>query len=80
MYFAEITDTKTGETRQRKIPFEWGEGSEYWWSAGNMSCDCNRSHEFRSDGGFGPCGEGRYRVRCVDAGGRLLYEDDREAS
>lgn len=82
-YIAHITDTTTGETRAVRMDFEFAEGSDYWWREGNASCDCNRGCWFQEDVSdedyVGPsCGDGRYRVRCVDDAGTVLYEDDED--
>lgn len=43
----------TAAKQWRLIPqgMDWGEGSEYWWTEGNMSCDCNRGLEWDRGGG-----------------------------
>jgi hypothetical protein len=76
-YIAHITDTTTGETRAVRMDYPFGDGSYYWWREGNASCDCNRGAWFYGRGGLErhPCGDGRYRVRCVDDAGNVLYED-----
>jgi hypothetical protein len=84
-YTVAITDTTTGETRERTYDDlgEWDEGSEYWWTDGNFGCDCNRKLEFgRADGidyDDGPCNPypepNRYRIK-VMVGGKVVYEDD----
>lgn len=51
-YYCDIEDTKTGETRRREA--EWPHdphGLEFYWTDGNMGCDCNRSMEFARAGG-----------------------------
>ena len=73
-YIVYTTDTTTGETRSLRTDFEFHEGSDYFWREGNGSCDCNRGAWF--DGRKRPCGEGRFRVRCLDDAGNVLYEDE----
>ncbi|MHC4370403.1 MAG: hypothetical protein ACYSW8_22560, partial [Planctomycetota bacterium] len=44
------------------------EGSDFWWTDGNMGCDCNRHLEFERAGGEDPdlddavCGSDLYSV------------------
>jgi len=64
-YKVVIRDNKTGEVRICHQDLEWLENSDFWWTEGNMACDCNRHLEFvRAKGepeeeGF-PCGDTRY--------------------
>ena len=79
-YIAHITDTMTGETRAVRMHHGFAESSDYWWREGNASCDCNRGLWFQEDVDDDhfvepSCGDGRYRVRCVDDNGTVLYED-----
>jgi hypothetical protein len=83
MKFWQTTTSHTSPTPRRARPravrmdVPFGDGSDYWWSEGNASCDCNRGLWFQGGGAVlsRPCGEGRYRVRCVDDAGNVLYED-----
>jgi hypothetical protein len=77
-YIVHITDTTTGETRMVRMTGPFGLHEDLWWHEGNASCDCNRGAWFHGSRGFGahPCGDGRYRVRCVDDAGTVLYEDE----
>jgi hypothetical protein len=82
-YIVHITDTTTGETRAVRMNLPFYEGSVYWWSEGNASCDCNRgiffsNYEIALDDAV--CGEGRYRVRCVNDNGTVLYEDEEDSA
>ena len=60
-----ITKIATGETRVLKRPEAWDpEHSDYMWSEGNYSCDCNRSIFFEEAGNVAyddvdeaPCGD-----------------------
>lgn len=46
-YKALIKKLETGEERLIPIDLDWsGESSEYWWTDGNMGCDCNRERVF----------------------------------
>ena len=86
-YTAEITDTQTGETRERTYTDlgEWDDGAEYWWSDGNFGCDCNRRLEFGRAGGIEfddwPCNEygtpNRYIVR-IKVKGAVVYDEGKE--
>lgn len=49
---------------------KWEDGSEYWWTDGNMGCDCNRHLEFNRALGKEPdediaCGSKNYLVTKV---------------
>lgn len=77
-YKVAIRDNATGEVRIGAYDFEWfkedGGTDDFWWTEGNMSCDCNRHLEFLRAGGPGPaddphwnnvehaCGDGAYSV------------------
>ena len=62
-----IRENSTGEVRFCPRKVDWEESSLYWWSSGNMSCDCNRHlvfHEY-SDECYKddiPCGDELYTV------------------
>lgn len=63
-YTVRIRHNGTQEVRSRHYDFEW---NEYWWTEGNMSCDCNLQMEFARAGGEKvdmdegiPCSEGRF--------------------
>ena len=81
-YTVHMTDTKTGESRTVKahdlwiFPDKYGSRSLYWYEEGNMACDCNRRGLFLDDDGEGPCGDGRYTVRCVSEDGEVLYTEE----
>jgi hypothetical protein len=81
-YIVHITDTTTGETRVVRMNGPFGYSEDLWWQEGNASCDCNRAAWFHGKGGLGkhPCGDGRYRVRCVDDAGTVLYEDEEDSA
>jgi len=46
-YIVGIRKNETGEVRFCPLQVEWNESSEFWWSTGNMGCDCNRELYFR---------------------------------
>lgn len=82
-YKAHIRNNATGEVRTKDYDFEWDEGSFYWWSAGNFSCDCNREWEFQRAGNEPesedpPCGETMYRVPKIELQDGTIVEIDRE--
>ena len=52
-YIVTMKDVTTGEVV--KCPMRdwvWEEASEFLWSEGNWSCDCNRLYEFREAKGL----------------------------
>lgn len=51
-YKVAIRKNSTGEIRLYDLgDIPWGESSEFWWTEGNMSCDCNRQWDFERAGG-----------------------------
>lgn len=86
-YQVQIRKNATGEVRIADFDLPWNEGSWYWWTEGNMACDCNRENEFLRAGGdpdredeydqlgneISPCGDTRYSViRIYAEDGTLL--------
>lgn len=68
----EIIHNATGEVRTETRPEVWGDGSYYWWTEGNASCDCNRTliwerlgHEEDTDYDDLRCGDGTFTIRVV---------------
>jgi hypothetical protein len=66
-----IINNETKEERLTKYnSLEWNIGSEFWWTEGNMSCDCNRMIQFKIAGNedvteedkMGDCSEGKFSV------------------
>jgi len=85
MYTVRFKDTVTGEEAEKVYEYEWEDGSDYWWSEGNFSCDCNRYLEFLRAKGQDPAldeavcnsGDNRYEVvsiTCPD--GQVVYRDN----
>ena len=90
-YSVLIRNNETGEERLyplcKEVP--WGDGSYYWWTEGNMSCDCNRHMSFLRAGGPGPvddphwndvdrdCGDGAYSVpyAVLEDGTRIALDE-----
>lgn len=52
-----LVDMKTGKTVE--VTEQCLESSEYYWTEGNMSCDCNRSRMFDIEN-F-PCSEKEFK-------------------
>jgi len=74
-YRVAIRKNETGEVRLRNYDYDWFkyESSDlFWWTEGNMSCDCNRYLEFERAAGvepdscYAPCGETAYSVLYVE--------------
>lgn len=91
MYNVTIICNATGEQRVAKQDLEWHEASEFWWTEGNMRCDCNRHLEWLNAGGPEPagdkfhdneeheCGEGAYAIPYIDLpdGRRVIIDKPR---
>ena len=85
MYKVAIRKNETGEIRLCKQNLEWGEHSDYWWTEGNMGCDCNRFLEFERSGGEDPewdaaeCSEGKYSALYAELpdGKKISLDNDR---
>ncbi len=64
----------------REFDPEPDSGSEFCWTEGNFSCDCNRGAFFADAGGDAdrdcPCGDERFHVaRAYCADGRVIKID-----
>jgi len=65
-YNVALRNNATGEIRLIAHPSPWGKDSDYLWTEGNYSCDCNRHLLFERDKGFEPdaadvkCGDVKY--------------------
>ena len=77
-----IRHNPTGEVRIAKDHTGWyrnDEFSEFIWSEGNYSCDCNRCLFFKrvkdEDESDCECGDNEYSVRIYDEKGKLIYTD-----
>ena len=85
MYYVTIRDRKTCDVSRTAINLPWDESSEFWWSEGNFSCDCNRGDVFHDGMGIKrrdyPCvnvefPNGRFEVVSVELeGGSVVYGD-----
>ncbi len=45
-YLAVIRRAADGVERACPLPYSWSEGSWFYWTEGNNSCDCNRQLAF----------------------------------
>lgn len=82
-YLVTIRRVADGAEVVRAFDYEWE--SDFWWSDGNMGCDCNREREFLAGLGWDQeairrhapeCGSSRFVVSITDLGGSLLYADE----
>jgi len=60
---------------------DWEESSEFSWSEGNMSCDCNRELLFERALGNEPddsrCSDSRYMIVSIKLpNGEIVYTED----
>lgn len=81
-YLILIRNNATGEERWRSCEFPWDDASEFWWTEGNMGCDCNLFAEFARAAGeepegddWGRCGDVRYTPIRADVDGRIVPLD-----
>jgi hypothetical protein len=75
-YKVAIQKIETGEIRMRDVEFPWDEASDYWWTEGNMGCDCNLELEWRRAGGVGPADDPNHNTaerECGNVVYRTLY-------
>jgi hypothetical protein len=81
-YAVHIRNNATGEVREYRDNLDWHGSSLYWWSEGNMSCDCNRHNIFREAGGESAtdenCSDGRYTVVRITLDDGTVYENEAE--
>lgn len=65
----------------REVWKDWQWTSDWWWSVGNASCDCNRGAWFTTAQGNAlgegiACGDGDYEVRLTDnETDEVLYDE-----
>ena len=78
-YTVYFTRTKDGKQSSHHYDYSWESG--FWWSEGNMSCDCNRYLEFERGLGTDPdyegakCSEGKYKIRVILDNGIEVYNE-----
>jgi len=75
-----LTDRTTGETRHVETTPEWeSDATDFLWTDGNQSCDCNRGQSFAMAAGEKdpniPCGDGRFFLRVEKDDGEVVYND-----
>ncbi len=75
MYKVAIRENATGEIRLCEQDLEWQDHSDFWWTEGNMACDCNRSVEFAEAGGEGEEIESAVDIPCTDGLYTALYAE-----
>lgn len=87
-YVVTMKDVLSGEVVKCVMKdWTWEEGSEYLWSEGNWSCDCNRLYEFREAKGLdripeddrSPYCKGQKQFQILGihlADGTLVYEEE----
>ena len=77
-----MRDNNTNEVRVLHKKLEWFErGSDFMWSDGNFSCDCNRALFFYDHDIDIECGESRFAVLGIRIDdGTFVYSDDESRS
>ena len=66
-YTVTMLDTETNEERSRDFVgenYQWPR-DEFWWTEGNMGCDCNRADFLDVDDGHHPCNVGLNRFLLI---------------
>lgn len=84
MYVITIRNNKTNQIRSINVELDWDENSEFLWTEGNYSCDCNRHLFFIREVENNPtnnritCGETEYSVLYTKLpnGTKILLDDD----
>ena len=86
-YTVVMFDTLTGKRRHIVFNLEWKDSSEFWWSEGNMACDCNRGARFYDvpfPSGFYeapfPCGNERFVIPYIELEDGTRIEIDEVAA
>ena len=70
-----IVEVASGKTAKMEEPIWPGDATEYLWTDGNYSCDCNRAlFVHGKDSDDTECSEGRYRIWVTD-GDAVVYDD-----
>lgn len=82
-YKIAIRNNETGEIRECPQDLKWEEHTDFWWTEGNMACDCNRHLEFERAGGRKPewdegeCGDEKYTALYAEfPNGKKITLDD----
>lgn len=74
-YQVAILHVASGEVRMDQINLNWN-NDVFWWTEGNMSCDCNLHREWHRAGGPGPADDPHWNnlsIDCSDGLYRALY-------
>jgi hypothetical protein len=70
MYKVAIKKNDTGEVHLCEMDLNWEDHSEWWWTEGNMGCDCNRELQWLRAANENPSlGD----VKCSDNRFTVLY-------
>jgi hypothetical protein len=82
-YTVHIRNNATGEVREYRDNLDWHGSSLYWWSEGNMSCDCNREPTWIMAGGGEPpdncdCGHSRFAITRIVLDDGTVFDDEDE--
>lgn len=78
-YKVKIIRTEDNKESFMNYDYEWD--SDYWWSEGNMSCDCNRYLEFERGLRNNPnvkkviCSKIKYKIEIKNDNGEILYTE-----
>jgi len=78
-HYVILKDTMTGETRAIQATHNGEllhEGTEFMWSEGNYSCDCNRADFFYGRDANGECGNSRFRIVATNIPDLRVEEED----
>lgn len=81
MYTITLRRTADGVERPVIETGEWPD-DEFYWTEGNMACDCNRHNVFNGTTVYATtteseCGESRYSiVRVADRNGTLVFSGE----
>ncbi len=67
MYIIAIRQNSSGNVALCEQDSAWDDDAEYWWTEGNMACDCNRAIQYDRANGViiddvmaYKCGDGQY--------------------
>lgn len=81
-YKVKIKNNETGESVWHEEICEWHESSMFWWTEGNMSCDCNRelcflrAKDLETEDSFDntKCGDSKYSIESIQLKDGTLIE------
>ena len=76
MFTLKLVRTSDKSGKIIHVSEQWTDASHYYYSEGNMSCDCNRHDLFEgSYSGEHPCGETAYRIPIAIVHGKIIEID-----